>query len=354
MLFVVVSGLTGSAIAFWRDIDAWLNPQWYQVKPDAHRLSLTQLASKAVAGNPDKKIHGMLLPGHPDASLIVLLAADSLGMDEMFLDPYTGAVLGLRDTDAVSLDRTNLLPFLYRVHYSLHLGGFGEYLLGIVALLWLLITFVGLWLAWPKRGKWRKVLSVKGSAGIPRLMFDLHRAGGLLFGGLFVIITWTGLWWNMDYAVQPAVSKLLTTSPLFPETLTNTAPVARPIGPQAALTAASAARPTAEPYYLRPLVNKGLYSVAMRQPDNIDIYGRTTVYVTMADGAIAHISEPDNNKPGDTYRQWQMPLHTGQFLGLPGRLLWLLAGLIPVLFAVTGTALWVRRSRLKRSRKELV
>lgn len=348
LLFVVVAGVTGSAIAFWRGLDAWLNPGWYRVAPEGERLSLTELSARVVDGRPERKIHGLILPDRPEAGLVVLLAADPQGMDELFMDPYTGSILGLRDTDALSLDREHLLPFLYRLHYSLQLGRFGEYVLGIAALLWLGVSVSGYWLAWPrgkKPRKWRKVLTVKASAGAPRLLFDLHRAGGLLFGAILIVVAWTGLWWNMDYAVRPAVDRLLTATPWYPDIHAKT-PIADDIGPDRAMALAQSARPMGTIYYIRPLADKQLYSVAMKQPGEADLYGRTTVYVTMA-GQIVHISEPAANKPGDSYAQWQLPLHTGQFLGLPGRVLWLVAGLIPLLLGVTGTVLWLRKTFFK-------
>ena len=352
LLFVVVAGVTGSAIAFWRGLDAWLNPDWYRVAPEGERLSLTELSANVVAGHPERKIHGLILPDRPDASLVVLLAADPQDMDELFMDPYTGSVLGVRDTDVLSVDREHLLPFLYRLHYSLHLGRVGEYLLGIAALLWLAVSVAGYWLAWPrgkKPGKWRKALSVKTSAGTPRFLFDLHRAGGLLFGVVLIVVAWTGLWWNMDYAVQPAVDRFLTTTPRYPDIHVATS-VAGDIGPDRAMALAESARPKGSVYYIRPLADKQLYSVAMKQPGEADLYGRTTVYVTM-DGQIAHISGPAANKPGDSYAQWQLPLHTGQFLGLPGRVLWLVAGLTPLLLAITGTTLWLRKRHFRLEKR---
>ncbi len=350
-VFVTVAGLTGSAIAFWRELDAWLNPAWFRVEPGPERLPLSQLVADVRSARPDSRVRGLILPDRPDASLMLMLAADADGADELFVDPYTGALLGARDTDAIGLGAGQLVPFLYRLHYSLKLGRFGEYLLGIAALAWLVATLAGFALARPRRGKWRQALSVKRSAGAPRMLFDLHRATGLLSAVVFVLVAWTGLWWNMDYAVRPALEALLPPTPWYPDTLPDVAPAARDAGLDAALAGARAARPAGEAYLIGLLPDKGLYRVVMKQPGEVGLYGRTEVFVS-SDGTVVHVSEPANHRPGDTYATWQLPLHTGQFLGLPGRVMWCIAGLVPFLLSVTGSALWLRRRRLTHRRMD--
>ncbi len=346
-VFVTVAGLTGSAIAFWRELDAWLNPAWFRVEPAAERRALTDLLADVREARPDSRVRALLLPDRPDAALVLMLAADTGGADEFFVDPYTGALLGERDTEAIGLGAGQLMPLLYRLHYSLKLGPFGEVLLGIAALAWLVATSVGVVLAWPRRGQWRQALSVKRSAGAPRMLFDLHRATGLLSAAVFALVGWTGLWWNMDYAIRPPLEALLPPTPWYPDTLPRAVPAVRDAGPDAALAAARAARPTGNAYLITLLPERGLYRVVMKQPGEVGLYGRTEVFVSW-EGTVAHITEPATRRPGDSYAAWQLPLHTGQFLGLPGRVLWCIAGLLPLLLGATGTVLWLRRRRVAR------
>jgi uncharacterized iron-regulated membrane protein len=45
--------------------------------------------------------------------------------DEIFLDPMSGEILGERKWGDLGQGVTNLVPLLYRLHYSLALGTFG-------------------------------------------------------------------------------------------------------------------------------------------------------------------------------------------------------------------------------------
>lgn len=52
---------------------------------------------------------------------------------------------------------------------------------------------------------------------------------------------------------------------------------------------------------------------------------------------------PGTRSAGDAYAAWQFPLHTGQFLGRYGQALWLLLGLVPLLLAASGVAMWLKK-----------
>ena len=60
-------------------------------------------------------------------------------MTESAIDPVSGAILGKRHWGACCFERQHLLPFLYKLHHSLHLREkWGVWLMGSVALVWLL------------------------------------------------------------------------------------------------------------------------------------------------------------------------------------------------------------------------
>jgi uncharacterized iron-regulated membrane protein len=48
------------------------------------------------------------------------------------------------------------------------------------------------------------------------------------------------------------------------------------------------------------------------------------------------------------------PLHAGDFLGTPSRIVWFIVGLSPIVLAVTGTVMWVVRFRRRRKRAAVI
>ena len=83
----------------------------------------------------------------------------------------------------------NLMPFIYRLHYSLTLETVGQYFMGIVALAWTQDCFVGICLIFPaparhtrsKRwlSRWWPAWKVRWPGRSYKPSFYLHRAGGL-------------------------------------------------------------------------------------------------------------------------------------------------------------------------------
>jgi uncharacterized iron-regulated membrane protein len=69
------------------------------------------------------------------------LAAWSTEVDQAFIDPYTGRILGQRMWGDISQGAINLSPS--STHYTLASGEIGHYLLGVAALIWTLDCFIG-------------------------------------------------------------------------------------------------------------------------------------------------------------------------------------------------------------------
>ena len=138
-LFLIVSGLTGALLAFYHELDHALNPGLFRVqerrtpvlRPNALVDGVqtaypgTQVSFLALHRADGESVH-MRLSGHEFIRAATIDAnkfAPTIkpDIDEVYLDPYDGRVLGGRKTDALRVDRIHLMPFLYRLHHSLHL-----------------------------------------------------------------------------------------------------------------------------------------------------------------------------------------------------------------------------------------
>lgn len=141
-LFLVVAGLTGSVLAFYRDLERWLNPELFIV-PVRTTPPLDPLSLRERAEFPQARGGLVSFAGQPGEAFIAWLAPRTdpatdrpcpLRHDRLFLDPHTGEKLGSRRWGEVSLARENLLPFLYTLHYELALPAeIGTWIFGLVA-----------------------------------------------------------------------------------------------------------------------------------------------------------------------------------------------------------------------------
>jgi uncharacterized iron-regulated membrane protein len=352
-LELTLVGLTGSLLVFHKAIDAWLNPGLLTTSGRGLRRSIDDIfapvrAAVPEAAGPDASI-SVQIPTHPDSTYqawvkIPGLTADDARWQQVNLDPYTGAVLGVREADVY------LISILYSLHYTLLLGEWGETAVGISGFLLLISVFSGVYLWWPRRGRIAQAFSINYHTSRTRLNFDLHRVNGLYVALLLVVVSVSGV--SMIFPnYAKLVVRVFSSISDVPQKLTSMPrPGLSPIEPSRALKAAASAYPktTVTPIDLTSMGPEGVYAVRMRQPGEVrKTGGATVVWVDQYRGDILHRRDPRTMSAGDTFLLWQFPLHNGEAFGLPGRLAILMSGLSLPLLYVTGLSIWWRKRRAR-------
>ncbi|RAI45473.1 PepSY-associated TM helix domain-containing protein [Rhodoplanes roseus] len=373
--FLVVAALTGSAIAFREELDAWLNPDLFEATASGTPLSPSEIVAKVEAADPQVRVFRVPLPHEPGEALEVGVQPRidpatrrpfAIDHNEVFVDPVTGAVLGRRLFGAFRIDRPHLMPMLYQLHFSLMTPArWGIWLLGGVAILWFLDGFVAIVLTFPRArpflAHWRTAWRIKRGASPYRLNLDLHRAGGLWLWALLLILAFTGAAINLNVeAARPLVSAFSTLTPSAREQgapRLRRPPAEPKLGFEGAFAAARRAIAergwTMQPLdatYLRPY---GVYfvSVAAPGPGHDDGIGHPHLFFDDQDGTLLRAEVPGDGSAGDVFLDLQHPLHTGRIAGLAGRIVVCIAGIVTAMLTVTGVVLWAaKRRRARRPR----
>ncbi len=374
-LFLFISGLTGAVISWDHELDAWLNPQLFHAASGtehAHARTGLELASQVEAQDPRVRVNYTLTalePGHT-ALMSVEGKIDpatgkphDLGYNQIAVDPVTGTVQGTRQWGQVSLARENLLPFLYKLHYTMHIPDgwgieFGVWLMGIIGIVWFVDCFIALYLSFPNLRSWRKSLAFRWRQGGHRLNFDLHRSGGVWLWLLLLILAVTSISMNLQTQVmRPLVAKFSTLSPNAFDSRTPQPPE-NPVEPLltreqvVALAKTEAARrgwtlPASGVFYSS---SYGLYGVGFFEADNDHGdggLGNAWLYFDGRDGSPAGGVIPGTGSAGDIFLQAQFPLHSGRILGLPGRIMISMMGLLVAMLSATGLVIWLRKRRAR-------
>lgn len=365
-VFLFIAGLTGAVIAFDHELDAALNPEFFHARTAGPTPSALVLADQLEAAEPALRVRYLPLQAEPRHTLLAMVEprdpARPLGFNQVALDPASGEVQARREWGALSLSRENLLPFLYALHYSLHLpesGGiaWGIWLMGLIGLVWVLDCFIALYLSFPNWRAWRKSFAFRWRKGGHALTFDLHRSGGVWLWLLVLVIALTSVAMNLrQQVVVPLVSAL---SPITPSAFETRTP--SPMPQAAVLTRAEAlaaaeriarARGVTQPAGgIFHDASYGVYGVGFFAPgkDHGDGgLGNPWIYVNARDGSPAGASIPGEGTAGDLYLQLQFPLHSGRIAGLPGRVLVSALGLAIAALSVTGVLIWLRKARARR------
>lgn len=194
-------------LAWKAPLDRWLNPELF-IAPAGGGAVLDEPALRAAlkAHAPAARIAWIDPPTAPGRSAVATVGnwpADRPGrrINEVYLDPATGAVLGARSTSTPSLTRAELLPWLRRFHYTLGLQRTGMVGMGIVAIGWLIDALLGTLLTVPggidRTRRWLRAWIVRR----PRVSFDLHRASALWLWPALIVLAASSIYLNLAHEV---------------------------------------------------------------------------------------------------------------------------------------------------------
>ena len=186
-LWIVVLGLTGSALVYQRSLRQVLE-QGRHVQPNLRRLSIEELLSRVRSQRADVVVLGIRGMEFQESVLEVLVrpakAVDDLKQSGVLLvDPGTGIV------QATQTSSGTLMGFLAQLHFNLLLGRNGLALNGFAAAFAILYTVTGLILWWRGQTKWKNGFLIRLKKKSRRAQyFNVHSGLGL-YASLFLIVT---------------------------------------------------------------------------------------------------------------------------------------------------------------------
>lgn len=333
--FLVITGLTGSILAFRSDYDRWMHPSLWRVAPEAIRLTEQQLANRverqfATEKSSSAQIEQVDLAGGRSAQIFVLASGRMV-----FVNPHNGVILGTRDQTSAG---ENFIAIIQELHVRLLAGNIGEWIVDSATAAVLLLLPTGLYLWWDK-----KRLTVKWAASWRRITWDLHNFSGvygfvlvfvLAVSGLFVAFETPFYWlvhsqpWNpgaFPHSVAPLGKHQSVRSPDLDDLM----------------RAANDALPNAETYQINlPVGPRSPVQVLKRGPG---MAGHSTVYLDRYSGRVLRVD--DLSKLPRAYRAHfiNQAIHIGTITGLPSQILLSLASLALVISAITGCIIWWKK-----------
>ena len=398
-VFLTISGITGAIISWDHELDEWLNPHLFESKAQGEFKPALELVRIVEAADPRVQVSFFPIQqeqGH-NASLFVEPKVDpktgqliDVDYNQVFVDPVSGEIAAKRYWGKISLSSEDILPFLYKLHYSMHIPDFagidrwGYWFMGIIAIVWTIDCFVGFYLTLPARRaaaaaggaqapataaslrrtwweRWKPAWKIKRGASTYRLNLDLHRAFGLWLWIILFIVAFSSISMNMaDLVVRPIISTFATLTPdPFDDRIPTdqTKPIAPGLTWEQAIEVANKdaqrrgwTEPAGGAFYGRL---QGLYGVTFYHPG--EEHGANgmikMLFFDGRDGAAAGGRVPWEGTPADVFMQLQFPLHSGRIAGLPGRILISFIGLVVAMLSITGIVVWAKKRAARVSRK---
>lgn len=333
------SGLTGSALVFYKALDEAFNPELFRISSEgaaAPLRSAVQSAQRVVPASAT--LTRLYLPQHAQAPLQLRYSDEQNGerhLLDVMVDPISAEVLGQREWGGY------LMSFIYKLHYTLWLGETGKSTIGILGLLLLCSLLSGLYLWWPRGKKRQRAFVVQRGKS---LLFDLHRVVGayvaigllvIAISGVYMIFPKqaNGLISYFSMVESPAPGRIETGETMLD--LDQIYDIAQRHFPHAALQ-----------HILLPAQPEQAYRIIMRQPGEArKTSGATQLWISPYSGDILAQQQPQVMSLGQRLTHWMYPLHNGEALGMTGRLVVFGCGLSLFGLYISGVWLWLRKRR---------
>ena len=376
-IFLIIAGITGSIITFYDELDSYINHSiFFVLKQDKLLIDPLALRNKLLLDYPNAKIHYVDLEVKHGKTIKVYLDPKSdldrfLPNDELYANPYTGDVVGARLWGDVSQGLKNLMPFIFRLHYSLALKGLGIIFFGIIALLWTIDCFIGAYLTFPPKHKsvtshklsdwksrWVKSWTIRWHAGFYKKLFDLHRAGGLWLWSMVFIFAWSSVGFNLQTVYSPVMRTVFTFNDAdsrLPKASPSSSPPIDFI--QAREYGRELAKQAELKYHFKVLnetsinynQNDGVYRYIVKTSnDDNSKSGRTRFYIDAHSGVLRHLETPSLEKSGDIVTNWLSWIHTAHVFGLPMKLFVMFMGISITTLSITGVCIWYKKFKARK------
>lgn len=348
-LIAIVVGLTGSLLVFQHEInDFQLHCQIGTITPQGERLPVEVILNtvkKAYANQPNVTIDRIYLSAKLNAPAIVVPRIKESELAELYVNPYTGVVLGNSHENY----SYRFFSVVYELHYNLLSGKTGYAIVGIAALLMCILSLTGIVL-WPG---WRKLLNgfkIKWNAHPKRVNFDIHKVAGIVTAMFIVLTGFTGFCWNFSDFTKPIIYAVTFTHKPTSEPVSKPVPGKTPLELADQLKTARATFPNAmlgTIYF--PRKPEDALSIRFKLPQDDDENGQSYVYLDQYSGEVLRVDNIFPMSLGDRVLNSFTPLHYGTFGGLPTRILYVFVGLAPTILFVTGILMYRYRYRAKAS-----
>ncbi|QHG64504.1 PepSY-associated TM helix domain-containing protein [Pseudomonas putida] len=356
--FVLIVCFTGMLAVVSQEI-VWLaNPDVRASKPDdnAERLSFQQVLDALHKAEPDMAVNSLSQPDGSHFALTARVTYADGSSPMLYVNPYTGAIQGkMPDFNFEAFTRALhgwwLVPFTSGFSW----GWYMVSLLGLPMLASLVTGLVVYKKFW--KGFFKPVRTGHGA----RIFWgDLHRLAGVWSIWFIAVISITSIWF-LTRAILFDNQITISSEPIVPVIAREQVPQTADGSPAPRIDVDEAARIASLAIPSLDITSVSLPATAY---SHIEMGGRGWYPLMFQSASINPYTRQvdsqfllSDRSALEFFTESMRPLHTGDFGGLPIKLIWFFFGLILTLMVFSGLLVWTKRTAqataaaLKRSER---
>lgn len=317
-LLILLQAGSGSLLVFRGGLAELVDPAGMVRSSAAGAVPLSRVMQAARARYPALGIERVTFPQTPHGVYLVHLLGEEGASRYLTVDPGTGVVLRSGDVWAFPAEAA------LQVHYRLMTGRVGLAIVMLIGVALMTMAATGLAYWWPRRGRWKRSLTIDRRLPGKAVLRQFHRTLGVIFAASAIFSASTGLLVAGEFFLAPGpITEVAAPAGKIPGDV------------DAALSTARAAYPGRAIRDVRTPQLQAL-NVFFWAPE-VSPHAVHRARVDLVTGQIVDIT-PAQRAPG----LWMtlLPIHSGDIFGLAGSLAVLLGGLGLVTLAATGPVVW--------------
>lgn len=347
-IYLSLVGVSGAILVWGEELDRRQQPALLRALPQKERASLQEIVAVWKARYPREPLRNLRLNDpHDPSAVFTAFTGRGAAARTVYIDPYRATILGERGS------REGAVKWLADLHFRLLLGDLGWKANGWGALGLLVVLGSGVWMWWPRTLRQLRVrVSVKRGNGARRFWRDLHLASGFWSAAILFLLAVTGavfIWWQ---PVQDAVYKVTRTPA---DAIPQAVATGKARSPDELLALAQGRFPDARFSGVGLPTKTGevftLY-VTFGGPGQWGPFGQ--VALDPVSGKVLSVQDGRAYPLGKRIMAAMFPLHAGLWGGILVKLLYTIAGILPLVLSISGALIWWNKRRAQRRRSTMI
>jgi sulfite reductase (NADPH) flavoprotein alpha-component len=371
---LALMGITGALISFDDDLLALMNRDVVTVAtPTITRLSMNELIERLQIAQPNTQVTSVTVFSEANHSARVVLTpnaprdtangqatssatkpvnkeAPRPRGDTRYVNPYTGELLG----DKQLLGQASLKT-IERIHRGMIAGDTGRAVVGASTLALVFFALSGLYLRWPRSGalRWQTWFKVHPKLKGRPFLWNLHSVIGTWLLPIYLLSSLTGLYFAYDWYRDGLIKVVNATPPSREQGLLKNFGVNEANKDHTDVVRVWSVFEQHAGSYLQAtltLPQSPKHAVEVRYLSTQASHDRAfdRLFLHPSTAAVLKDERFDNKSAANKLIGSMFMLHSGEYFGVIGQIIMLLASAAMPLFAVTGWLMYLRRRQAKR------
>ncbi len=348
-LIVFIVGLTGAVYCFAPELQNMQPCRWVKQegKPFLPPARIQQIAEDQL---PGKSLQRIYYDARDKAVMVLFTKADVYSY-AVFINPYNGKVLKVRDNGK------DFLSVVLQIHRTL-LIPHGHYVIRWNTVIFIFMLISGMILWWPRKTKNAKHgFKIMWKASPKRLNYDLHKVLGFYISWIVIFSALTGLMFTwkafagLVYKYTGFEHSTVQTSPPISDSTGIAGKRAAAIDLVWKQVAPDLYEKYASLMFVLPSTKNGAILVRAN-PEKETLYKTDFRYFDPFNGkafpgAYVWGNYTDASTTADYIKRMNYDIHTGAIFGFPGRVILFFIAVIVTSLPVTGFLYWWGRKHKK-------